>query len=200
MLAIETALALRLVYGLPGRQPEGLLSSLIRLMGLQLGTPDHTTLSRHARTPRIELARPCRSRPLHPVVDATGLKVFGQGVWAAGSMERANSTLQVRLVKELRLANISDVATANEWLPSYMVDHNRRFARAALDPNDVHRPLRSEDDLDRILTWRATRRVAKNLTLRFLRVLYLLDKTEAAYSAKGHRIDVDGREDGTVAF
>ena len=83
MLAIETALALRLVYSLPWRQTEGLLGSLIRLMGLQLGTPDHTTLSRRARTSRIELAGVDRSGPLHLVVDATGLKVFGQGEWAA---------------------------------------------------------------------------------------------------------------------
>ena len=83
MLAIETALALRLVYSLPWRQTEGLLASLIKLMGLQLRAPDHTTLSRRARTSRIELAGVDRSGPLHLVVDATGLKVFGQGEWAA---------------------------------------------------------------------------------------------------------------------
>ena len=82
-LAIETALALRLVYSLPWRQTEGLLGSLIRLMGLRLRTPDHTTLSRRARTSRVELKRPERTGPLHLVVDATGLKVFGQGEWAA---------------------------------------------------------------------------------------------------------------------
>ncbi len=91
MLAIETALALRLVYSLPWRQTEGLLSSLIKLMGLQLGTPDHTTLSRRARAPGVELARPERSEPLHLVVDATGLKVFGQGEWAAWKHGASNT-------------------------------------------------------------------------------------------------------------
>ena len=50
---------------------------------MHLDTPDHATLSRRARTSRVELARPERSGPLHLVVDATGLKVFGQGEWAA---------------------------------------------------------------------------------------------------------------------
>lgn len=72
MLAIETALVLRLVYGLPWRQTEGLLGSRIRLMGLQLGTPDHTTLSRRARSSSIKLAGVDRSGPVHLVVDATG--------------------------------------------------------------------------------------------------------------------------------
>ncbi len=82
-LAIETALTLRLVYGLPWRQTEGLLHSLVRLLGLRLRTPDHTTLSRRARASRIRLAPQSRSGPLHLVVDATGLKIFGQGEWAA---------------------------------------------------------------------------------------------------------------------
>ena len=82
-LAIETALTLRLVYGLPWRQTEGLLHSLVRLLSLRLRTPDHTTLSRRARASRIRLAPQSRSGPLHLVVDATGLKIFGQGEWAA---------------------------------------------------------------------------------------------------------------------
>jgi hypothetical protein len=80
-LAVETALTLRLVYGLPWRQTEGLLCSLIRLLGLRLRTPDHTTLSRRARSSNVRTAQRARSGPLYLVVDATGLKVFGQGEW-----------------------------------------------------------------------------------------------------------------------
>jgi len=82
-LDIETALALRLVYGLPWRHTEGLLRSLIRLLGLRLRAPDHTTLSRRARAVCIKLPPQPRTGPLHVVVDATGLKIFGQGEWAA---------------------------------------------------------------------------------------------------------------------
>ena len=80
-LAVDTALTLRLIFGLPWRQTEGLLRSLLRLMRLPLPTPDHTTLSRRARSSAVRAAsRPSDS--IHLVVDATGLKVFGQGEWA----------------------------------------------------------------------------------------------------------------------
>lgn len=82
MLAIETALALRLVYRLPWRQTEGLLGSLIRLMSLEIQT-QHPTLSRRARTSSIKLHQRASDIPVHLVVDATGLKVFGQCEWAA---------------------------------------------------------------------------------------------------------------------
>jgi hypothetical protein len=49
-LAIETALTLSLVFGLRLRQTEGLLGSVLQLMGLNLPVPDHTTLSRRTRT------------------------------------------------------------------------------------------------------------------------------------------------------
>ncbi|MFT5081074.1 MAG: hypothetical protein ACI84E_001732, partial [Planctomycetota bacterium] len=54
-LAIETALTLRLVYGLPLRQAEGFLRSLLNIMGLDLDAPDHTTLSRRSRHLNIAL-------------------------------------------------------------------------------------------------------------------------------------------------
>lgn len=82
-LAIETALHLRLLLRLPWRQTEGLLRSLIDLMDVRLGVPDHTTLSRRSRDLAAELRRPGPSGPIHLIVDASGLKVFGQGEWAA---------------------------------------------------------------------------------------------------------------------
>ena len=82
-LAIETAVTLRLVYKLPWRQTEGLLGSLMRMLGLELSVPDHTTLSRRARCCRVSVFPRDQSGALELVVDATGLKVFGQGEWAA---------------------------------------------------------------------------------------------------------------------
>ena len=79
--AIGLALQLRLIFSLPWRQTEGLLGSLFTLLDLDLDAPDHTTLSRRSRSLRI---KPCAKteRPIHLVVDATGLKTFGQGEWA----------------------------------------------------------------------------------------------------------------------
>src|SRR3954465_1025261 len=77
-LAILTALTLRAVFRLALRQTEGLIGSIIRLLGLPLAVPDHTTLSRRAET--LEVPRPrSGSGPVHLLVDSTGLKLCGQG-------------------------------------------------------------------------------------------------------------------------
>ena len=81
-LAILTALTLRAVFRLALRQTEGLIGSLMRLLGLDLPVPDHTTLSRRAAT--LEVPRPrsgSAAEPVHLLVDSTGLKLCGPGEW-----------------------------------------------------------------------------------------------------------------------
>jgi hypothetical protein len=86
-LAILTALTLRAVFRLALRQTEGLIGSIIHLLGLDLPVPDHTTLSRRAAT--LEVPRPRssspdadrRAEPVHLLVDSTGLKLCGPGEW-----------------------------------------------------------------------------------------------------------------------
>jgi hypothetical protein len=79
-LAITTALPLRAVFRLPLRQTEGLIGSILRLLGLDLPVPDHSTLSRRAET--LEVLRPkAGSEPVHLLVDSTGLKLCGPGEW-----------------------------------------------------------------------------------------------------------------------
>jgi hypothetical protein len=86
-LAILTALTVRAVFRLAYRQTEGLIGSIIGLLGLTLRVPDHTTLSRRAAT--LEVPRQQRpstgaegaSEPLHLLVDSTGLKLCGPGEW-----------------------------------------------------------------------------------------------------------------------
>jgi hypothetical protein len=84
-IAIETGHLLRLAFGRPWRQTEGLLRSLTTLLGLSIGIPDHTTFSR--RSPGLALASALaqaqRTGPVHVVIDATGLKVYGAGEWLA---------------------------------------------------------------------------------------------------------------------
>jgi hypothetical protein len=79
-LAILTALTLRAVFRLALRQTEGLIGSILRLLGLELAVPDHTTLSRRAATLRVPRPRTSTS-PLHLLVDSTGLRLCGPGEW-----------------------------------------------------------------------------------------------------------------------
>jgi hypothetical protein len=76
-----TALTLRAVFRLALRQTEGLIGSLLQLLGLDLAVPDHSTLSRRAET--LEIPKPCpNSRgPVHLLVDSTGLRLCGAGEW-----------------------------------------------------------------------------------------------------------------------
>src|ERR687895_2695512 len=84
-IAIETGHLLRLAFGRPWRQTEGLLRSLATLLGLDIGIPDHTTFSRRSPGPTLarSLAEAQRTGPVHVVIDATGLKVHGAGEWLA---------------------------------------------------------------------------------------------------------------------
>ena len=81
-IAIETGLTLRLPFHQPLRQTEGFLGSLLKLMGLDVPCPDHTTLSRRNQT--VEIRRGIDKLPSGPIdliVDSTGLKICGQGEW-----------------------------------------------------------------------------------------------------------------------
>ncbi len=81
--AIETALTLRLVFGLPLRQAEGFLRSVLFLMNVDLEAPDHTTISRRSQQLDINLHRLASNEPIHLIVDRTGLSIVGEGEWAA---------------------------------------------------------------------------------------------------------------------
>src|SRR6202140_906830 len=75
-----TALTLRAVFRLALRQTEGLIGSVIRLLGLDLAIPDHSTLSRRAETLAVA-GPPSSAEPVHLLVDSTGLKLSGAGEW-----------------------------------------------------------------------------------------------------------------------
>lgn len=133
--------------------------------------------------------------------DSTGLTQFGRAMHelnielicanspqAKGRVERANQTLQDRLVKELRLRGIADVDAANAFLPSFAASYNRKFAVAAQSPADAHRPLLAQEQLDDILTLQATRTLSKNLTLQYERALYQITAAIASYRLRHQRV------------
>ncbi len=104
-LAITTALTLRAVFRLALRQTEGLIGSILQLLGLDFAVPDHSTLSRRAET--LEVPRPrCGREPVHLLVDSAGLRLCGPGGW----LEEKHGTKRRRDWKMLHLATDAETS------------------------------------------------------------------------------------------
>lgn len=117
---------------------------------------------------------------------------------AKGRVERANQTLQDRLVKEMRLAEISNYQQANEFLSNYLQIHNQKFAVEPLSAIDNHEPLRPENNLDLIFTKRKTRILSKNLEFQYDRVVYQVQSDRPTYALKGRKVTVCENEEGHI--
>ncbi|MEZ0171663.1 ISNCY family transposase [Microvirga sp. TS319] len=119
---------------------------------------------------------------------------------AKGRVERANGTLQDRLVKELRLAGISTLEAGNAFLPAFIADFNRRFAKAPYSDKDLHRPLSKDDELDDVFAWREERTVSRSLTLQYDQVLFILEPNAITLSLARQRVIVYDYPDGRLAI
>jgi hypothetical protein len=174
-------------------------------------------------------ATPRRSYPFHvngvgfvrvaavgawpPVPPSSGLSQFGRSVralnidslcanspQAKGRVERANGTLQDRLVKELRLHGLSTPVAAEPFLPGFMADYNRRFAIPARVPHDAHRPLLPSEDLTQIFMLQETRRITAQLTVNYKRGLYILEDTVDNRRLRRTAALIREAADGTVTI
>lgn len=117
---------------------------------------------------------------------------------AKGRVERANQTLQDRLVKELRLAGINDYDQANTFLTRYLPIYNHKFAVQPASPVDAHEPLRSENDLDLIFTQRVTRKLSKDLQFQYNRVIYQIQTDRPSYALQGRQVTVCESDNGKL--
>ncbi|TOG88383.1 ISNCY family transposase [Vibrio parahaemolyticus] len=118
---------------------------------------------------------------------------------AKGRVERANKTLQDRLPKEMRLAGVSGIEEANQWLGGFIEDYNRRFAKPAKRQQNVHRPIyETQSELYDIFSWQLTRQVSNALTLQYDRVRYLLDNTPENESLCGKNVMIYDYPDGSI--
>ena len=119
---------------------------------------------------------------------------------AKGRVERANRTLQDRLVKEMRLRGIDGMEAANAYLPEFAADHNRRFGAAPRESEDAHRPvLHDAEELDLILCEQATRKLSRNLTFQFERREYQLVGEGKGRRLRGAAVTVCKGFDGTAS-
>jgi transposase len=99
---------------------------------------------------------------------------------AKGRIERLFKTLQDRLVKELRLKNISTKKEANAFLQRYLIQFNRQFRMTAENATDLHRKLTVDVDIRRILCVKELRNVKNDFTVSFRGRLYqILDRIKS---------------------
>ncbi|NEH63858.1 ISNCY family transposase, partial [Rhizobium leguminosarum] len=118
---------------------------------------------------------------------------------AKGRVERMNRTLQDRLVKELRLADIGDMETGNAFLPGFMEDYNARFAIVPARSDDLHRPINlAPERLNEILCKREQRYVGSQLTFSFERQRIMLEETEVTRGLVGRYVETYAFADGRL--
>src|SRR5437588_8919727 len=118
---------------------------------------------------------------------------------AKGRVERANKTLQDRLVKELRLQGISTIAAGNQLLPGFLADYNARFGKEPHNPKNLHRPLSADDDLADVFAWREERTISNSLTLQYDKVVFLIEPNEFTRELRRNRDTVVDYPDGRLA-
>lgn len=118
---------------------------------------------------------------------------------AKGRVERANRTLQDRLVKELRLANVSSVEDGNLFLEGFTERYNAKFAKVPARPDNLHRVLNIEPDrLREVFCLRDKRYVGKDLTLKYDRKHIKLEVSDLSRGLVGKYVDVYELADGRI--
>jgi hypothetical protein len=148
-----------------------------------------------------------------PLGTTSGLTQFGRAMQeldiqiicahspqAKGRVERVIQTLQDRLVKELRLRNLSTIEAANAFLPEFRADFNRRFAVPARSTYDAHRPLLPSDNLDLILTHQKTGVLSKNLTVQYHKIIYLIQTERPTYALQKAPVTICENANGEVTI
>lgn len=121
---------------------------------------------------------------------------------AKGRVERANRTLQDRLIKELRLRNINSIESANEYLPTFMESYNARFGVKPANTTDAHREsLPNENALNLIFSFQTVRTLSNNLEISYNNVIYQIQTQSKSYAMRKAKVTVCERnEEVTVIY
>jgi hypothetical protein len=117
---------------------------------------------------------------------------------AKGRVERVNRTLQDRLIKEMRLMNISNAEQGNKFLPEFMDKFNKKFGIKSIDPKNMHREIMPHEDLNEIFSWQENRTLSKNLTLQYDKALYLIEDSVDNRSLARNKVTVFEYFDGAI--
>lgn len=127
--------------------------------------------------------------------------IFANSPQAKGRVERGFKTHQDRLVKELRLAKISDIDKANEFLAKiYIPKHNAKFAVAPANPHNAHRVLFKRYNLKRILCIKTNRTLANDYTVRYKNIFLQVLPLQKTSIKPGNKISVEQDLDGNIGL
>ncbi|MGI3173857.1 IS5 family transposase [Aeromonas veronii] len=139
--AIETALMVKGLFKLPLRALEGFINSLFQLMAVPLKSPDYSCISKRAKTVDINYRLPSQGPVAHLVIDATGLKVYGEGEWKIRKHGKEKRRVWRKLhlavdpathdvvAAEVSLENVHDA----EVLPTLLNPLRRKLGRVYAD-------------------------------------------------------------------
>jgi len=142
------------------------------------GRPLGLYVDKHAtfKVNREELKKGTGITHFGKVVKDLGIELIcAHSPQAKGRIERSNGVLQDRLIKEMTIEEIDTIEEGNAFLPQYLKKHNKRFKKTAANPEDAHRALRKEDDLERIFARKDKRKLSKDLTFQHHGILYLIE-------------------------
>ena len=121
---------------------------------------------------------------------------------AKGRVERANGTLQDRLVKALRYHNISNMDEANKFLPTFIVEYNLKFAKVPKNNFNAHMPLSDieKSQLDFICCKQTKRKISDNLMLRHNNIIYLIKEPNKVLTLRRTGALVCEEESGKITI
>jgi len=151
-LAIETCVRLGLVYKQHLRQTEGFVESIIKLLNLELKTPDYTTISRRTKKLKVSRHRRANRYPVTLCVDSTGIKIYGEQEWQEEkyALKARKSWRKLHIAvdengyiasSELTTHNISDCATIGTLLEEIDSPIDTVLADGAYDQPSTYKAL-----------------------------------------------------------
>lgn len=126
--------------------------------------------------------------------------IFANTPQAKGRVERVNKTLQNRMLREMRLHNISTIEEANQFLPKYTERFNKKFSVSPKLDVNVHRQLDKNIDLSRILCTKHARVLSKNLTCQYDNTVYQIKTTRSPYALRKTTVTICQRYDDSITI
>jgi len=112
---------------------------------------------------------------------------------AKGRIERLFETLQDRLVKDMRLDNISSIDEANEYLKKYIPKYNKQFWKLPKNKTNLHKPLNwlLKDNLNQIFSIQTSRKINNDMTISYHGNIYLLEKNQLIWVYKKEIVTIE---------